>query len=204
MRGHESERLSFFLVALPLSSLRWLRRGENWGEEVIFLFLIIWQKVHRGEPCQTVLAAGKAIRAGGGCVAVRSSSSQTHPLPFSSNLSVNPSSQGSETAWDDYTSAKLNAGWYWLDTAVLQFHFALSPLVSSATVKNATEGTVRVGTELENSAELLPALLARCVCTARAQLQCPVSDEMVEKGKIWWGAAKPRYKTWSSFCTMTG
>lgn len=40
-RGHESEMLSFLLVALPLSSLRRLRGAENWGEGVIFLFLFI-------------------------------------------------------------------------------------------------------------------------------------------------------------------
>jgi len=65
-------------------------------------------------------------QAGRGCIALRSFSSQTHPLPFSSNLSINPASQGSETA-EDYTSAKLNAGWYSLDMAMFQSHFAPPP-----------------------------------------------------------------------------
>ncbi|KAJ7416336.1 hypothetical protein WISP_72510 [Willisornis vidua] len=51
--------------------------------------------------------------------------------------------------------------------------------------KNVVGGTVSIGIELENSARLLSEVLAHDFCAVHAQLQCPVSEEMVEEGEIW-------------------
>lgn len=61
--------------------------------------------------------------------------------------------------------------------------FCSALTVSSATVKNMMGRTVSERIELENSAKLLPALLACHVCTVHAQLQVPCLRGNSGRGK---------------------